>query len=84
MNIYLIILEMHTKDRCIGLISKKVDLPEAYTHASATKTKLNLSKDVGIEIPRRVDSVDAENQTEVLKSEDRIWVSSEFKQGIYG
>lgn len=80
MNRYEIVLEMYAKNRCIGTISKKVSLPEAYAHGTSTKTKLKLSKDVVIETPLFVDSVDAESQTAVLKSKNSVWVSSKFKQ----
>ncbi|EGR0524939.1 hypothetical protein FG062_14410 [Vibrio cholerae] len=80
MNHYEIVLEMYAKDRCIGTISKKVSLPEAYAHGTSTKTKLKLSKDVVIETPLFVDSVDAESQTAVLKSKNSVLVSSKFKQ----
>lgn len=80
MNHYEIVLEMHAKNRCIGIISKKVSLPEAYAHGTSTKTKLKLSKDVVIETPLFVDSVDAESQTAVLKSKNSVLVSSKFKQ----
>lgn len=76
MNRYEIVLEMYAKNRCIGTISK----PEAYAHGTSTKTKLKLSKDVVIETPLFVDSVDAESQTAVLKSKNSVWVSSKFKQ----
>ncbi|MBC9069516.1 hypothetical protein IAH99_14290 [Vibrio cholerae] len=76
MNHYEIVLEMYAKNRCIGTISKKVSLPEAYAHGTSTKTKLKLSN----ETPLFVDSVDAESQTAVLKSKNSVWVSSKFKQ----
>ncbi|EGR0592902.1 hypothetical protein FG071_13690 [Vibrio cholerae] len=80
MNHYEIVLEMYAKNRCIGTISKKVSLPEAYAHGTSTKTKLKLSKDVAIETPLFIDSVDAESQTAVLKNKYGVWISSKFKQ----